>query len=164
MQRLIAGVRAFHASIEEGGWTTDAPLADGQRPETFLACSDSRVVPAFLSTTEPGELFTVRNVGNLIPPAGPRGASTGDRSEASAIEYAVDRLGVQDIVICGHSGDGAMAALAARETYPNVKERLGTAAIRRHGWFDIRRVRVDVYEPSAGRFVDFEQAYENSSP
>lgn len=80
------------------------PLGDGQSPGTlFVACSDSRVVPAFLSSAEPGELFTVRNVGNLIPPADAQGGSTGDRSEASAIEYAGGQLAVRDIVVRGHS-------------------------------------------------------------
>lgn len=112
MQTLIDGVRAFHARMTTGAADVYAPLAEGQAPTTlFFACSDSRVVPAFLASAEPGHLFTVRNVGNLVPPAGSDGHSTGDRSEASAIEYAVEKLGVTDIVVCGHSGCGAMTAL-----------------------------------------------------
>lgn len=130
MRKLIDGVRTFHADVSSGGGRAYESLAAGQTPKTlFFACSDSRVVPAFLSTAGPGELFTVRNVGNLVPPAGPRGASTGDRSEASAIEYAVEKLGVDDVVICGHSGCGAMAALDGGGPLPRNLER----------WLDLAR-------------------------
>jgi carbonic anhydrase len=82
-------------------------LAHSQSPDTlFIACSDSRVVPDLLASTKPGELFTMRNVGNLVPPAAADGISLGDLSEASAIEYAVLILKVSNIVVCGHSECG----------------------------------------------------------
>jgi carbonic anhydrase len=65
------------------------------------------------ASTEPGDLFVVRNPGNLVSPAGPDGKSISDESEAAAIEFALDVLEVRDIIVCGHSGCGAMAALAA---------------------------------------------------
>ena len=72
-------------------------LSEGQTPDTlFIACSDSRVVPSLLASADPGELFTMRNVGNLIPPAKADGTSSGDLSEASAIEYAVSVLAVRE--------------------------------------------------------------------
>lgn len=80
----------------------------------FITCSDSRVVPELLASTHPGDLFTMRNVGNLIPPATAEGVSTGDLSEASAVEYAELRLKVANIVVCGHSECGAMKAVYTR--------------------------------------------------
>ncbi len=117
MDKLLAGVREFHRQMNTDASRVYEPLAEGQQPNTlFIACADSRVVPAFIATAEPGELFTLRNVGNLVPPADAGGASVGDLSEASAIEYAVQKLAVTDIVVCGHSGCGAMAALLEPST------------------------------------------------
>ena len=86
-------------------------LAEGQSPDALVfACADSRIIPSELARTGPGQLF---NVGNLVPPADTRGASKGDLSEASAIDYAVGTLGVDDVGVCGHSSCGAMGALLA---------------------------------------------------
>ena len=83
-------------------------LAEGQYPEAlFIACSDSRVIPALITGARPGEIFELRNAGNIVPPYGRPGAS----GEAATIEYALEVLGVQDIVVCGHSHCGAMGAL-----------------------------------------------------
>jgi carbonic anhydrase len=84
-------------------------IEEGQHPRTlFIGCSDSRLVPYLLTGSGPGELFIVRNVGNLIPPYD---ASHGYHGTTAAIEYAVQRLGVRDIVVCGHSHCGAVQAL-----------------------------------------------------
>ena len=89
-------------------------LAAGQTPDTLLiACSDSRVVPSLVTSARPGDLFIVRNVGNLIPPAAHDGVLADDVSEASAIEYAVLVLKVAHIIVCGHSECGAMKAVMA---------------------------------------------------
>ena len=91
-------------------------LALSQTPDVlFVTCSDSRVVPDLLASTHPGDLFTMRNVGNLIPPATADGISIGDLSEASAIEYSVLVLSVANIVVCGHSECGAMKAVMANQ-------------------------------------------------
>jgi carbonic anhydrase len=71
-------------------------------------------VPEFVVSTDPGELFVMRNVGNMVPPSMSDGMSTGDLSEASALEYAVLVLHVQDIIVCGHSECGAMKAAVSR--------------------------------------------------
>jgi len=78
------------------------------------------VVPDLLASTHPGDLFTMRNVGSLVRPATADGISTGDLSEASAIEYAVLVLNVADIVVCGHSECGAMKAVLANSSRPET--------------------------------------------
>jgi len=84
-------------------------LASNQTPQVlFIACSDSRVVPELLTQRGPGDLFVIRNAGNIVPS---HGASPGGVS--ASVEYAVTSLGVRDIVICGHSDCGAMSAIAA---------------------------------------------------
>ena len=114
MRKLVWGIVEFREQQLPQYVEQFRNLADGQSPDTlFITCADSRVVPNLLVSTDPGELFTMRNVGNLVPPATAEGLSTGDLSEASAIEYAVQVLRVANIVVCGHSGCGAMKAVLA---------------------------------------------------
>ena len=129
MQKLIAGIAQFRRTVRAGYAETFARLALGQSPDClFVACSDSRVVPNLFASTEPGDLFVVRNVGNLVPPCDEQGVSLADRSEAAAIEFALGTLGVRDIVVCGHSECGAMRALLdGAATTPNLREWLGVA-------------------------------------
>ncbi|OFZ17965.1 MAG: carbonic anhydrase [Bdellovibrionales bacterium GWB1_55_8] len=112
MKKLIRGIVDFRETVRPGYKDTFARLALGQRPDTlFIACSDSRVVPNLFASSDPGDLFVVRNVGNLIPPCGDQGHSASDESEAAAIEYALLNLPIAEIVVCGHSECSAMAAL-----------------------------------------------------
>lgn len=88
----------------------------GQRPETlFITCSDSRVLAELITQSRPGDLFVIKNVGNIVPPATVSGDTN---STAAAIEFAVQTLQVSDIAVCGHSQCGAMAALMAGGTDP----------------------------------------------
>jgi carbonic anhydrase len=115
MRKLIMGIVEFREKMLPHYAKQFSSLALSQHPDAlFITCSDSRVVPDLLASTHPGDLFTMRNVGNLIPPATVDGASTGDLSEASAIEYAVMELKVANIVVCGHSECGAMKAMLVR--------------------------------------------------
>ncbi|MGE0171465.1 MAG: carbonic anhydrase [Oligoflexales bacterium] len=121
MKKLVNGIIDFRKNIRPSYKETFARLALGQAPDVlFIGCSDSRVVPNLFASTDPGDLFVIRNVGNLVPPCGgEHGRSTADESEAAAIEFAVTNLSVQDVIVCGHSECGAMQALLkGREKVP----------------------------------------------
>ncbi len=126
LRKLVAGIVNFREKILPRYSRRFRELAHSQSPDTlFIACSDSRVVPSLLTSAKPGDLFTMRNVGNLVPPATADGISLGDLSEASAIEYAVLILKVSNIVVCGHSECGAMKAVLAdhgRPETPNLSK------------------------------------------
>ncbi len=106
MRTLQQGVHHFQTQVMPTMREHFAGLADGQQPQTlFVTCSDSRVDPSLITQTSPGELFVLRNAGNLVPLPG------ADDGSASAVEYAVSALKVRRIVVCGHSGCGAMGGL-----------------------------------------------------
>lgn len=112
MRKLLQGIVEFRRNQRPDYREKFARLALGQAPDTlFIACSDSRVVPNLFASADPGDLFVIRNVGNLVPPAGSDGLSRHDGSEAAAIEFALAKLAVTDIIVCGHSECGAMQAL-----------------------------------------------------
>jgi carbonic anhydrase len=105
-------------------------VQQGQNPSAlFITCSDSRVVPSLITASGPGDLFTVRNIGNIVPPyhRGPSAehdaGAPADASVGAAIEYAVDVLGVPAIAVCGHSDCGAMKALLATKSDSNAARR-----------------------------------------
>ncbi|RKH14282.1 carbonic anhydrase [Corallococcus sp. CA053C] len=134
MKKLIRGLLDFQRHTLPSYRTTFARLAKGQSPDClFISCSDSRVVPNLLVSTDPGDLFTVRNVGNLVPPAVRNGQA--DRSEAAAIEFSLGFLPIEDVVVCGHSSCGAMKAILAGgvvDGAPNLEQWLahGTPSLK----------------------------------
>ncbi|MEU9042497.1 MULTISPECIES: SulP family inorganic anion transporter [unclassified Kitasatospora] len=109
--RLLDGVRVFQLHTAPLIRPELARLArEGQTPsQLFLTCADSRMVTSMITNSGPGDLFTVRNVGNLVPAPFEPGAA--DDSVAAAVQYAVEVLEVRSITVCGHSGCGAMKAL-----------------------------------------------------
>lgn len=121
MIKLLNGVVNFHENVLPGLRDQFAQLAKGQAPDALMiACSDSRVAPNLFASTDPGDLFVVRNPGNLVPPMD-SGVPRGD-SESAAIEMALEGLNVDDIIICGHSGCAGMAALLNDDAHtPNLK-------------------------------------------
>jgi carbonic anhydrase len=111
MQKLIQGIHQFRTQDFRPLQGLFEKLAKGQNPETlFITCSDSRIDPNLLTHSKPGDLFILRNAGNIVPP---HGAANG--GEAATIEFAVSGLGVKDIIICGHSHCGAMKGLLKPE-------------------------------------------------
>ncbi len=125
MQKLVNGIIDFRKRVLPTCREKFTELAKGQRPDTmFITCSDSRVAPNWFASTDPGDLFVIRNVGNLIPASGDGGVTTGDGSELAAVEFAIENLGVSDIIICGHSDCGAMIAIADDQNldrFPHLK-------------------------------------------
>ncbi len=114
MHKLLAGIRDFHERVRPTYRERFAHLALGQSPDClFIACSDSRVVPNLFASTDPGDLFVLRNVGNIVPPCGAGGVD-GDECAGAAVEFATLEVGVRDVVVCGHSSCGAMRAALGR--------------------------------------------------
>ncbi|MGD9648374.1 MAG: carbonic anhydrase [Pirellulales bacterium] len=129
MRQLLAGIHHFQEHVLPAQRELFAQLARGQHPQAlFITCSDSRVVPNLITNTELGELFLLRNVGNLVP------AYHADTSSAAAVEFAVAVLKVPAIVVCGHSKCGAMDALLHPEkvkSFPSLTDWLGHAEVTR---------------------------------
>ncbi|MFF4774107.1 SulP family inorganic anion transporter [Microtetraspora fusca] len=127
-------------------------LARGQAPShLFITCADSRIVPNIITASGPGDLFTLRNIGNLVPR---HRAAPHDDSVMASIEYAVGVLGVRKITVCGHSGCGAMAALLGEVPPSPAEFDTGFPALRgwlRHGRHTLARfVATESTEDDAG--------------
>ncbi len=113
---IIEGIVKFKTEDFERDKEFFRGLKEGQKPHTFyVGCSDSRVVPNLITKTLPGELFVVRNIANVIPPANMNEGSL--KCTASILEYAVKYLEVKNVVVCGHSNCGGLKALF----YPKEK-------------------------------------------
>jgi carbonic anhydrase len=125
MQKLIHGIHRFQNHVFSTKRELFGRLAHGQKPAAlFLTCSDSRVNPNLLTQTDPGELFILRNAGNIVPPA------PGAGGEIATLEFAICALGIENVIVCGHSHCGAVKGLidpAATEEMPAVRHWLGHA-------------------------------------
>jgi carbonic anhydrase len=110
MDRLIEGFQRFRKNYyEENRVVFDALSRTGQAPRALvIACCDSRVDPSLIFDTAPGEVFTIRNIANLIPPYAPNGDYHGT---SAALEFAIRILLVEHVVVLGHSGCGGVRAL-----------------------------------------------------
>jgi len=107
MEHIIDGVLRFQREVHPNSAALYRQLAIAQSPQAmFIGCADSRVVPEIFTGQDPGSLFVVRNAGNIVPPS-----STEPGGVTASIEYAVSVLGIPDIIVCGHSGCGAMTAI-----------------------------------------------------
>lgn len=153
MKDLIKGFKVFHKEVFEQKQELFGRLAHGQEPQAlFITCSDSRIDPTLLTQTEPGDLFILRNAGNLIPPYGAVVGGT-----TASIEFGVSVLKVKEIVVCGHTDCGAMKALMRPESLQ------GLPAIRK--WLRIaestRQIMKDVYPTLSGDELFSETIKEN---
>jgi carbonic anhydrase len=111
MRKLLQGLQHFQSSYFPANQELFEQLADGQKPQVlFITCSDSRIVPHLITQSGVGDLFIIRNAGNLVPPFG-----SANGGEGAAIEYAIHALGIEQVIICGHSNCGAMKGLLKLE-------------------------------------------------
>jgi carbonic anhydrase len=142
MQKLVKGIHSFQRGFFASHRDLFEQLATtGQQPETlFITCSDSRVVPTLITNASPGELFIVRNVGNVVPHMDLPGGT------AAAIQYAVEVLKVENVIVCGHTQCGALKAIldpASVEHLEFVKRWL-------KGTMDVKNVIEEKYSHLAG--------------
>lgn len=137
MPKIVAGVAKFQDEVFPRQKSLFEKLAAGQKPEAlFITCSDSRIDPSLMTQTDPGELFICRNAGNIVPPH-----TTATGSMTASIEFAVGALNVPHIVVCGHSGCGAMEGamnLEGLKGLPHTKE-----------WLSFAQAAVQVVEEKA---------------
>ena len=138
LQHIVDGFLHFQHEVFPQQEELFKKLATAQRPRAmFIACADSRIVPELITQSSPGDLFVTRNVGNVVPPYGQMNGGV-----STAIEFAVMALGVQHIIVCGHSDCGAMKAVlnpAQLERMPTVK-----------GWLRHAEVAKIVVEQNCG--------------
>jgi carbonic anhydrase len=131
MEKLVQGIHRFQADIFRSRHELFERLTTGQNPQAlFITCSDSRVMPDLITQAEPGDLFVLRNAGNLIPPH----MAGRESGEAATIEYAIKSLKIRDVIVCGHTLCGAMQGLLHPELLadmPRMRQWLGNAEATR---------------------------------
>ena len=152
MKNILEGLSLFQRVVYPRHQALFERLAKNQAPQAvFIACSDSRVSPNLIVQAEPGDLFIIRNAGNIVPPAGSSYGGT-----TASLEYAIAGLGIRDVILCGHSHCGAMTGVlhpGRLEGMPAVTEWVSHAA-------PARRAALEAYpgasdEELLDRVVDF---------
>lgn len=163
MQKLIDGVAKFKSEVVPEHQALFDKLATGQSPDVlFITCADSRIDPAMITQTMPGDLFVCRNAGNVVPPH-----SQNIEGTAASIEFATAVLGVKHIVICGHTDCGAIQGAMAPQNLDAIP--------RVQDWVDNSRAAVKAAEAIQGegqvdlltateRNVVLQMAHLNSHP
>ncbi len=144
--KLIEGYRQFREKFESDHEVFAKLAEEGQNPKVlWIGCCDSRVVPELITGADPGELFDLRNIANVVPPAGSSACATG-----AAIEYAVIHLEVRHIVVCGHTECGGIKALETSPE-PDGQPHLGA-------WLELARPArdrvLDSNLPQADRYLE----------
>lgn len=138
MEHVVTGFFSFRRKVFPKHRELFAELANGQSPEVlFITCADSRIDPCLVTQTRPGDLFIIRNAGNIVPPHTRMAGGV-----TASLEYAVAVLNVEHIVICGHTHCGAMAGalnVDALEGLPHVRD-----------WLDMSRAAVEVVRHAHG--------------
>ena len=126
MRRIVEGIRRFQKDVFPAKRDLFRKLAESQNPRAlFVTCGDSRIVPDLIMQTAPGEIFIIRNAGNIVPPFGEMAGGV-----SATIEYAVVALQIPHIIVCGHSDCGAMKGILypeATASMPMVARWLGHA-------------------------------------
>lgn len=115
MEKIYKGIHKFNEGYFKKKKNLFEKLESKQNPTVlFITCSDSRIDPNLMTNSMPGELFILRNVGNIIPPYN---AVSDKNSIAAAIEFAIEGLKIRDVIVCGHSNCGAMKAIYMEDDY-----------------------------------------------
>lgn len=130
LRHIVDGFLHFHHEVFPEQQQLFKKLATAQAPRAmFITCADSRIVPELITQSSPGDLFVTRNVGNVVPPYGQMNGGV-----STALEYAILALGVQHVIVCGHSDCGAMRAVLnpdSLDKMPTVKAWLRHAEVAR---------------------------------
>ncbi len=152
MKNIFEGLTLFQTLAYSKHRELFERLAKNQTPQAvFIACSDSRVVPNLMVQAEPGDLFIIRNAGNIVPPAGSSYGGT-----TASLEYAVVALGIRDVIVCGHSNCGAMNGVLhpeALENMPAVRQWVSYADLARRAAVEAHPGATD--EEMLERVVDY---------
>lgn len=142
MERIVRGLLRFQEEVFPEREDDFRRLGTSQAPEALLiTCADSRIDPALLTQTRPGELFICRNAGNIVPSHGDINGGV-----SATIEYAVVALKVKDVIVCGHSDCGAMKGVL----YPELLEEMPNVAGWLHHADAVRRILRENYAGLSG--------------